>query len=534
MSASREKKKRQVLTQQGISPKQLAAQKAAKKKKQTKIITALVSILVLVVILGSIYLGLILPNTAPKTKTALQVADHEITAAELNFYYMDNVYQFYNMYGSYLSYLIDTSISLDNQYYDEEAGVTWADYFLDEASKTAATCYALYDDAIAAGMGLTEEQQADLDAQMEAMEQTLSTSDTYKNMDDYFAKAYGKGSDEATYRKYLEMQMVVDAYCTDYEDSLTYTDEEVDEVYAENPQQYTSVTYRSFYMSKSYFEDTQTAEDETEETEDTALAAAEEKAKAMVQACKGDEAAFAQWAYDTVPESSQSMYEDKDATLSKEYGYDDVSSYGRDWLYDEARQEGDTAYFAANESGYYVYYFVNKTDNDYATVNVRQIYVGVTQDQDSDGDGTVDTISDEVWSSAESKANELLQEWKDGEATEDSFATLAQTNSADTNTSANGGLLENIGHYELADDRNDWCYDESRKAGDTEIIKTDAGYYILYFVGEGANRRASLIRADLKEKAYNEWYTAYQEKYEHTLVESGVKYVNKDIMLSSV
>ena len=30
---------------------------------------------------------------------------------------------------------------------------------------------------------------------------------------------------------------------------------------------------------------------------------------------------------------------------------------------------------------------------------------------------------------------------------------------------------------------NDWCFDETRKAGDHGIVKTRFGYHIMYFVG---------------------------------------------------
>ena len=30
-----------------------------------------------------------------------------------------------------------------------------------------------------------------------------------------------------------------------------------------------------------------------------------------------------------------------------------------------------------------------------------------------------------------------------------------------------------------------WCFDSSRKAGDTDIVKTKFGYHILYFEGVG-------------------------------------------------
>ena len=30
---------------------------------------------------------------------------------------------------------------------------------------------------------------------------------------------------------------------------------------------------------------------------------------------------------------------------------------------------------------------------------------------------------------------------------------------------------------------NDWCFDESRKPGDSGLVRTEFGYHIMYFVG---------------------------------------------------
>ena len=539
MSASREKRRRQ--GQDGISAKQQAAMEQAQKDKKFKLTAIVITVLVLALIVFSVYTGWYLPNYAPKNEVALEVGDHDITAAEMNFYYMDYVYQFYNTNSSFLNYLLDTSKSLDEQYYDEEAGLTWADYFFQEAAKNAATAYAIYDDAVAAGQGLTEEQQAAIDEDIELMKSTLSSNAQYRNFNSYLAQSYGKGCDEETYRQYMEVQTVVDAYSQAYQDSLTYSAEDLQAAYDADPALYTSVSYRSFYISKSYCEsegyDAATATEEESAAEAAAsFAAAGELANEMVAACAGDEADFAQWARDIVPEASKATYEPEDATLSIEVAYENAATgtdEGKQWLFDEARQVGDIACFAASENGYYVYYFIGTHDNDYTTANVREIYIGVTADLDENGDGTPETVSEDLWASAETQANDLMAQWQAGDQSEDSFALLATTNSADMNTAMNGGLMENVAHYELMDPLHDWVYAEDRKAGDCEIVKLDMGfedgYYLMYYVGEGANRRDAMITEDLASADYSEWFTAYQEKYAPVTVESGLKYVSRDI-----
>lgn len=92
------------------------------------------------------------------------------------------------------------------------------------------------------------------------------------------------------------------------------------------------------------------------------------------------------------------------------------------------------------------------------------------------------------------RAEELLEQWKTGAATEESFAQLANEHSEDPGSNTNGGLYEYVYQGDMVDTFDAWCFDESRKPGDTGIVETDYGYHIMYFV-YGAD----------------EWYrTAYQ------------------------
>ena len=116
---------------------------------------------------------------------------------------------------------------------------------------------------------------------------------------------------------------------------------------------------------------------------------------------------------------------------------------------------------------------------DKPMVNVRHILV-IPAEQNEDG-----TYTDEAWAEAEQKAQELLDGWKAGEATEESFAALANGSSEDPGSNTNGGLYEDVYPGQMVDTFDAWCFDEARQPGDTGIVKTDYGYHVMYFVSKG-------------------------------------------------
>lgn len=80
------------------------------------------------------------------------------------------------------------------------------------------------------------------------------------------------------------------------------------------------------------------------------------------------------------------------------------------------------------------------------------------------------------------KAQAVLDTWLAGEATEESFAALAQEHTADTGSKADGGLYTDVYRGDMVEEFDAWCFDESRVTGDYGLVKTTFGYHIMYFV----------------------------------------------------
>lgn len=98
-------------------------------------------------------------------------------------------------------------------------------------------------------------------------------------------------------------------------------------------------------------------------------------------------------------------------------------------------------------------------------------------------DGKTVTYSEEDWAACLQEAEALYEQWKAGEATEASFAALATEHTEDLGSVSTGGLYQQItASSNLVTEFLDWCIDADRQTGDTEIVKTDYGYHIMYFV----------------------------------------------------
>ena len=148
-------------------------------------------------------------------------------------------------------------------------------------------------------------------------------------------------------------------------------------------------------------------------------------------------------------------------------------------------------------------YYIGRNDNSYNTVNVRNILI------------SVENSSEDADKAAKEKAEALLKVWQNGEATEDSFAELAKTNSADNNA-AEGGLCKNVYKGQKGKEFEAWCFDESRKPGDTGIVKTESGYQIIYFSGKGEPYRLLIAKSALQNEEYANWLEAQKPNYEIT------------------
>lgn len=112
-----------------------------------------------------------------------------------------------------------------------------------------------------------------------------------------------------------------------------------------------------------------------------------------------------------------------------------------------------------------------------------------------------DTESEDSWAEAEKKAKEILDTYLAGDKTSESFAKLATQHTMDPGSQATGGLYEDFPQGQMVPQFDQWSFDAARKNGDTDIVKTDYGYHIMYFVSTRPVWQDQVSQVILKEVA---------------------------------
>ena len=518
MSASIKKKLRKEQAAAKLTEKQLAEQKEAKKLKlYTTAFVAVIAIVLVIAVVVGISQTIANSGIREKNTVALTVGEHEITNAELSYYYIDSVNNFYGQYGSYASLFgIDTTKSLGDQYSNEETGETWADYFINSAKDSILSVYALNDAAAAAGHTLTEEEQGIIDSNIATLEM-YGMMYGYKNGEDYVKAMYGRGATMETYRKYMEMSALADSYYAAYGQALTFEDADLLAFEEGKYNQFSSYNYSYYFLSASKFEETK---------------AAEEAANSLLGAESVEAFDEAIAALSVNAESTES------STACKDYTYSAINTLITEWISAEERTEGDMTVIPNTSTtdgvetvlGYYIVRFESVNDNNFALKDVRHIlakFEGGTTDSTT---GTT-TYSDEEKAAAKAHAEELLATWESGDKTEESFAALANEKS-DDGDGTTGGLYEDIYPGEMVTNFNDWCFDANRTVGETGIVETEFGYHVMYFVGDSdITYRDYQIKSQLLSTDMNNWYNSLRESM--TVVEGNTDYINKDLMLGN-
>lgn len=491
-------------------------------------------------------------NYQEKHGPYITVGDHEIQKAEFDYYYYSSLNSFASTYGSYLSYFgLDTSKPLDQQQYSDT--MTWDDYFQQQAVNQLKNVYALTDEANE--KGFEYDATSDYDDMVSSIQSYAEQQGVSE--DEYCKSVFGSDATLEGIKPYVEMSGLASAYYNDVKDNIEVTDDEINTYYDENKDNYDSVDYRVCKIEADMPEEETEAETEAQtetvaesssetavtesqtETESETMSAEESEAAAKAE----EEAKAAAMAEAKAKADDMLSKSTDEASFEKVYGdyatdaSTDSLNTGKkkssisptdvaNWLFDADRQAGDTTVIedTANNA-YYVVYFKDRYLDHTKTVDVRHILIsadtastdtaeteetetaaaGETETAETESAEAQEQAKEDAKAAAKIKAEQILDDWKNGDATEDSFAELAKTYSDDSGSNTNGGLYEAVKEGQMVTNFNDWIFDASRKPGDTGIVESDYGYHIIYFVGDNKEEWYVNIKDTITSNKLNDY-----------------------------
>lgn len=423
--------------------------------------------------------------------TAVTVGDTKVTAAHFNYFYVSQYQQMsyyaqqYSQYGYDMGY--DTSVAPDEQdstEKDEDGNaITWAESFENSAVSNVQYILAYYNEAIKAGYELTDDEKTEINETIESYRS--SAAENNYSLNAYLRQTFGAGFTEKIFKNQLEMEKIAQRFNEDKAAELkeAVIDEDIKAEYAENRKDYDYADVRYFAFNFS----TLTAEEG--ETDDE-LAARQEKANSELTAkaksiydSLTDVKSFSSAITAYKNEGSETPSDTDFTTLSENTTYSSLtaatSEETADWAFDVARKAGDKSMITGEKAIYIIY--VITPIHEMNSVSVRHCLVEFDAEDSSN-------VTDEEKSEAKVQAEALYQDWLAGEKTEESFSEMAKESSEDTGSQEDGGLYANI---RISDSYvqafKDWSFDPARKAGDTEIIETEYGYHIMYFVSDNTD-----------------------------------------------
>ena len=391
-----------------------------------------------------------------------------------------------------------------------DEGKTWRDYFLENAGNNLQQVTALKNYADQNGITLDESELAALDDEVAALEEA-ARSYGYSNANRFLAAQYGTGVNVRLARDLMAESTLATKVMQSYSDSLSFSDEELEEYYASLEGSSDLFDYASYFVAAEALpvEGAET-EGQTAPTEQTRLEArmtAEAIEMAYQDGYDIDDPA------ERLNAAIEAEYDAGSATVRSGVSGGSLGDLS-DWLRDGARQAGDVGVIeAADGSGYTVAVFLSRDDNHYPTVSVRHILIKAAASDDG-------TYSDAAKEAALERINEIKAEFESGDKSEESFAALAEKYSEDAGSNTNGGLYEGIYRGQMVPEFNDFCF-AGHKSGDIGVVYGEnsgyAGYHLVYFVGEGENYSSEIARNALTTAALNDFLSAQTEGVEPVL-----------------
>lgn len=425
-------------------------------------------------------------------------------------YYYASIVSYYEQYASYGYYSLDTTKDYSKQYTTDDDGnkISWQKFFETEALKEVEQITTYYSKALEEGVTLTSAQKKTIDKQISTLKDSASQNDV--SLDQYIKANFGTYCSEDTIRIMLEQYYLSANYKGKFKCETKVTDNDVDKYYNDHKNDYKKIEF--YYIASPYDATDDNSKNESIKTAEKIMAKMKDK-KSVI--------ALVPEVYSSYIDSQVKSSMEKDSTLTEKKAREEaIKSYESNvvttvsgsespfddkmntWLFSDDTKVGSKKYYIDESAGYI--YIVLKTSKasveENETYTVRHILVAPESGSNSSSSTSEKAeYTDEQWAAAKKKADSILANFNKTDKSEYEFAKLAEqysTDSASTSSGSNdsfGGLYESVTLGQMVPDFEKWSIDDSRKYGDTGIVKSDYGYHIMFFINDCPEYQSKII-----------------------------------------
>ncbi len=419
--------------------KRKAAAKAERKKKHIRkiVVTSVSCAATAAVVVGAVAWTAI---AKPWYQLSVQKTEKEsVSVAEMSFYAWQIYQRYMEQYSEGAGSAPDTAKPLSQQDYDED--MTWQEYFADAAKDYANNILILCDAA----------HRADFSSEDDI---TVVAKSMLNEMD---MKTMPAGVKREDAQHAMEMYLLAWEYSSYINETLTFTEDELNSYYESNEKSLQICDY--MYFSFSYGEDGGTASMDRAEAEENAR---------ELRRCTTREA-FEQWVYDYYKENTTLTEEELQQqvdTLTLESAFYTEGNSVSEWAFSGESKAGETTMLDDEENSRITVCLMlsEPQRNETYAVNLRQILF-TTQNHGSTQE-------------AHTAAAEALAAYQSSNQTEDAFAALADQYTEDTSVS--GGLYNNVTEGDLLPAWKEWYFSPDRKYGDVTILDSAYGSAVAF------------------------------------------------------
>lgn len=429
------------------------AERAKKEQLKSK-----VTGIVIVALIAAFILSFPIRSAIALHSAYITVNGEKITQLEFDYNYALAKISYLNSDAGYFVSMYMDPTTLDSQMYTDT--MTFGDYFKQIAAEQIVSTKALK--AAAEAENFTYDTTEEYEASIADMK--LAAEAEGVSLKQYIKTVYGELATKSRLEDIMKELVYTSAFYEKKAEELMPSVDEITAYYEENKASYDSIDYHMSIVEA----DLPTTTTDASNTEVAYEPTDEEVATAMAEAKKKAE------------EAAKTVAKDGEGYTNVNQQNTYINSLITDFLFNESRKPGDTYIAEDTENNrYLVVSFDGRYRDETPTVDARVV----------------------ISSTMDSQA--MLDEWKAGAATEESFIELVGKYDE---SGAIKGLQEGIITSNLPDAMKAWMNDDARQNGDTFAINVEGdANYVIYYLDESDPSWQVYIRSTLLGETMNDY-----------------------------